>query len=91
MRNVSRAILVLAGFLMLGSGKAHATEYPYCMSYVDGWSGTIERCDFTSMEQCRASATGLNGTCAPNWRIAQSRNESPDVVKKNRSRRDQRE
>ncbi|EGP07488.1 hypothetical protein CSIRO_2940 [Bradyrhizobiaceae bacterium SG-6C] len=32
------------------------------------------------MAQCQASTGGLNGTCAPNWRLAYSRGGSPDPV-----------
>ena len=30
------------------------------------------RCDFSTMDQCRASASGLNGGCAVNWRYTQA-------------------
>ncbi len=61
------ALLIAAA--LLPSERAHAIDYPYCLKYVDGWSGMIERCDFTSMAQCQMSASGLNGSCGPNWRL----------------------
>ena len=84
-----RALLALAGLVFLGQNPARATEYPYCMTYVEGWSGAIERCDFTTMAQCQASTGGLNGTCAPNWRLAYSRGGAPveSVQPKGKNRR----
>ena len=70
-------LLALAGLFLLGSAPAQAVEYPYCMTYVEGWSGAIERCDFATMAQCQASAGGLGGSCAPNWRLAYSRGGVP--------------
>lgn len=64
------AMLLAAPALLSSATRAEAIEYPYCVSYVMGWSGMTERCEFTSMEQCRLSARGLNGTCAANWRYA---------------------
>lgn len=78
MRNASLSLLVLAGFLVLGQGPARAIDYPYCMTHTEGWSGAIERCDFSTLAQCQASASGLNGSCAENWRLAYNRNASPD-------------
>lgn len=87
-----RTFLALAGLLLLGQAPAQAIDYPYCMTYVQGWSGAIEQCDYTSMAQCQASTGGLNGTCAPNWRLTQNRGAYPDVVEPGapRSKRNQR-
>ncbi len=74
------------GLLAFSQEKAHATEYPYCLSHVMGWGGMFEDCLYTSMEQCRAAATGLNGLCGPNWRL-QFRNSDPEPVRRDRSRR----
>lgn len=72
-----RILLALAGLILLGQAPAKAADYPYCMTYVEGWAGAIERCDYTTMAQCQASTGGLNGTCAPNWRLAFSRGGVP--------------
>lgn len=87
-----RTFLALAGLLLLGQAPAQAIDYPYCMTYVQGWSGAIEQCDYTSMAQCQASTGGLSGTCAPNWRLTQSRGVYPDGVEPAapRSKRNQR-
>lgn len=82
-------LLALAGLFLFGSAPARATEYPYCMTYVEGWSGAIERCDFSTMAQCQASSAGLGGSCAPNWRLAYSRGGvlAEPVSPKRRNRR----
>lgn len=72
-----RALLAFAGLVLLGQAPARAAEYPYCMTYVEGWAGTIERCDYSTLAQCQASSSGLNGSCAPNWRFAYSRGGVP--------------
>lgn len=76
MTYAQRTLLALAGFVLLGQAPAQATEYPYCMTYSDGWGGAVERCDYSTMAQCYASTGGLNGTCAPNWRLAYTRGAS---------------
>lgn len=80
MSKATQTLLAFAGLLALSQTPAHATEYPYCMTYVEGWSGAIERCDFSTLAQCQASASGLNGSCTTNWRFAQNRRDSPDII-----------
>lgn len=73
-------LLAFAGLVLLGQAPAKATEYPYCLTYVEGWAGTIERCDYSTMAQCQASSGGLNGTCAPNWRLSFNRGTAAQPV-----------
>lgn len=80
MTSSQRVLVTLAGFVLLGSFPAKATEYPYCMTHAEGWSGLIERCDYSTMAQCQASAGGLGGSCAPNWRLAYTRGAQPAAV-----------
>ncbi|CAN5412298.1 hypothetical protein BH10PSE10_BH10PSE10_15640 [soil metagenome] len=88
MGNATRTLLALAGLAAAMPGTAQATQYPYCMSHVQGWAGMIELCDYTTMAQCQASALGLNGMCAPNWRLAWNHSQPVDaatpVVRKKR-------
>ncbi len=63
------AALATSGLVSLTS-RAEAIQYPYCLSYIEGWSGMIERCEYSTIDQCRMSAQGLNGSCAANWRYA---------------------
>lgn len=86
MRNLLLAFLTLTGLLIFHQDKAQAAEYPYCMSYVSGWSGMIEDCSYSTMAQCQASTGGLNGSCAPNWRL-QFRSDNSEPPKRDRSRR----
>ncbi len=80
MRKATLSLTALAGLTMLGHGTAHATQYPYCMTYNEGWSGAIERCDYSTMEQCQASTPGLNGYCSANWRLAWNQSRNPAVA-----------
>lgn len=80
MSNASRMLPALAGLMIIGSTAAQAVEYPYCLTYVEGWSGAIERCDFSTLAQCQASAAGLNGSCAPNRRAGPAPGFYPDPV-----------
>lgn len=83
---IKRSLLAFAGLLALSQGQAQATEYPYCLTQVEAFGGGVERCDYTSMEQCRLSASGLNGSCAPNWRLAYNRSQNPDMYQPPRRR-----
>lgn len=87
-----RILLALAGLFVMGQAPAHAIDYPYCMTYVQGWGGATELCDYSTMAQCQASTGGLSGTCAPNWRIARNRSAYPDAVEPGtpRTKRNQR-
>jgi Protein of unknown function (DUF3551) len=89
MRKVTLALLAVAGLLMFHQEKAHAAQYPYCLSYTQGWSGMIEDCSYSTMEQCRLSTGGVAGSCAPNWRLQfnSNNNPEPEPVKRTRSRR----
>ncbi len=81
---VAAAALLAAPALVTSATRAEAIEYPYCLSYVEGWSGMIERCEYSSIEQCRVSAQGLNGSCAANWRYAYAQPVQPPVQRRYR-------
>ena len=40
-------------------------EYPWCAQY-GGSSGGGRNCGFSTIEQCRATISGMGGFCAPN-------------------------
>jgi hypothetical protein len=80
MGHATRTLLALAGLLMLTPQAAQATEYPYCLTFIESWAGTIERCEYSTMAQCQASAQGLSGSCTTNWRLGWSRSQNPDAV-----------
>jgi len=54
-------ILFTAGAMTAG---ARAQNYPWCAYYGGGEWGT--NCGFTTYEQCRATVSGIGGSCARN-------------------------
>ena len=48
--------------LFLIAGPAVADPYKWCAAYRNGGNN----CGFTTIEQCRASVSGVGGTCEPN-------------------------
>ena len=68
------ALVVLATAPLFGA-RAEATQYPFCVTAFEG-PAYIERCDFSTMEQCQLTARINNGTCAANWRLQFTRPES---------------
>ena len=48
-------------------GVAHpvlAETYPVCL--YGGYDSSSLHCDFSNLEQCRATASGIGGSCGPN-------------------------
>jgi hypothetical protein len=45
---------------------SRADPYRWCATYGQGFGGS-ESCYFMTMEQCRASVSGLGGFCRPNY------------------------
>jgi len=62
------ALTFLAMGIVLTAGHAQAQRYdpayPVCLNVVSRGTSPYYRCSFTTMDQCRASATG--GTCSLN-------------------------
>jgi len=42
-----------------------ATQYPWCAVYT-GDDGGGTNCGFSTIEQCRATVSGIGGSCEPN-------------------------
>jgi hypothetical protein len=40
--------------------------YPWCAVYGGGNSGGASNCGFLTIDQCRATVSGIGGFCAPN-------------------------
>ena len=76
---LAAASALAAPTLISSTTGAEAIEYPYCLSYTEGWGGYVERCDYSTMDQCRASASGVAGGCAANWRVAYGQPEPAPV------------
>ncbi len=53
--------LLLAAF---ATDKASAQDYPWCANMGHDIGAT--NCGFTTLEQCRATVSGVGGFCAPN-------------------------
>lgn len=57
--NSSSAVLLRLALVVMTTSTAHAGEY--CFS--DASSSGMLSCDFATMQQCQASASGRAGTC----------------------------
>jgi hypothetical protein len=70
MRLRTLALVALSAPAVLTASPAHAYDMPYdpyrwCAVYSgDGGGGT--NCGFLTIEQCRATVSGIGGFCAPN-------------------------
>jgi hypothetical protein len=58
--------LVALGFLIATSAAntASALDYPWCADLGKELGAT--NCGFTTLEQCRATVSGIGGSCKPN-------------------------
>jgi hypothetical protein len=66
---LAASMLALAAIAvpLTATGPAQAVEYPYCA--YGQWSGG-GGCSYTTLEQCRASISGVGGSCTSNPRYA---------------------
>ena len=79
--------VIAASVLVLGfsAAQAHADPYRWCAVY-SGDAGGASNCGFVTIEQCRATVSGIGGFCEPNQFYT-----GPDEPKpKNTRRRDER-
>ncbi len=58
------AALFLAGFSPGAAAPAWAEDYPVCMA--GGYDSRSLHCDFSNFDQCRATASGIGGSCTVN-------------------------
>jgi hypothetical protein len=61
---------------------AAADAYKWCAQYSGGTSGGGINCGFVTIEQCRATVSGIGGFCVPNQFYT-----GPDVTPVNRTRK----
>jgi hypothetical protein len=66
MRKSALSLATLTAALLLGSSAGHADPYRWCAVYGGGDSGTASNCGFVTLEQCRATISGIGGVCSPN-------------------------
>lgn len=64
---VSMLALAAIAVTMAATGPAQAQEYPYCAS--GQWAGG-GGCSYSTLDQCRASISGVGGVCVSNPRYA---------------------
>jgi hypothetical protein len=63
---IALGALITAVSIFHGAGPARAEiDYPVCRSG-GGEGGSYLRCDFTTLEQCQATASGIGGSCIVN-------------------------
>ncbi|HXX09842.1 MAG TPA: DUF3551 domain-containing protein [Pseudolabrys sp.] len=69
MRNAILALATILTLAALLSARAQALEkydpYPWCAVY-GGRGGGGTNCGFLTIEQCRATVSGIGGSCEPN-------------------------
>ena len=66
MRNGAVCLVILTATLSLGSGLSHADPYRWCAVYSGGGNGGGRNCGFITLDQCRATISGIGGVCEPN-------------------------
>ena len=64
MRIVVASILLLTAAAAFDTAKAD--PYPWCAEYTGGALGGSGSCYFMTIEQCRATVSGVGGYCTPN-------------------------
>jgi hypothetical protein len=72
--------MILAGATILTAAPATAQRYdpnfPVCLQVWEWGGSTNINCGFTSLDQCRATASGLSGMCYANPYWPQGRQTS---------------
>jgi hypothetical protein len=62
-----RYILAAAAVLAASaSAPSHADPYRWCAQYGGGSQNGGRNCGFVTLEQCRATVSGIGGFCEPN-------------------------
>ena len=66
MQKLTLAFFILAAIVsMYATPTWAAIEYPWCAQY-GGEDGGGRNCGFSTLEQCRATISGMGGFCEPN-------------------------
>jgi hypothetical protein len=60
------ALLASLAFAPMLAAPAHADPYRWCAEYSGGGHGGSTSCYFVTLEQCRASVSGVGGFCRQN-------------------------
>lgn len=76
MRLALAALLAFAAFVPASADSAIADEYAWCANYSGRLSG--RNCWFKTLEQCRATVSGVGGYCEPSpWYTGRATTPSP--------------
>jgi Protein of unknown function (DUF3551) len=65
MRNAVLALMAFGAACAIDAAPAAAKDYPYCIKGCD-FGGGAGDCSFSSYQQCLATASGRDATCAAN-------------------------
>ncbi len=60
------ALAALAAPTVFTPSAGHADPYAWCAAYGGGPNCGGRNCGFTTIEQCRATVSGIGGFCEPN-------------------------
>jgi hypothetical protein len=66
MRPILMGLLVLGAATAFVPSTAHADPYKWCAEYAGMEGGGGRNCGFVTLEQCRATISGIGGWCEPN-------------------------
>jgi len=76
-------VIAAAASMLFTVGVASADPYKWCAVY-GGEDGGGTNCGFVTIEQCRATVSGMGGFCAPNQFYTGPRNEPAKRARKPR-------
>lgn len=66
MRVLALSIVALGILSIPAQAQTYDPHFPVCMKLITWGGGEWIDCSFTSLPQCKASASGRAGTCDPN-------------------------
>jgi len=75
-------IAAIASLPVLATPARAAIEYPWCAQY-SGEDGGGRNCGFSTLEQCRATISGMGGSCEPNLFYPGSASDTSQRKRKN--------
>ena len=76
-------IAAIALLLAIATPTRAAIEYPWCAQY-SGRDGGGRNCGFSTIEQCRATVSGMGGFCEPNLFYPGSASDTSQSKRKRR-------
>jgi hypothetical protein len=83
MQKSALAFFILAAIASISVTPARAEiEYPWCAQYTGGEDGGGRNCGFSTIEQCRATVSGIGGSCEPNLFYPESASDTSQRKRK---------